>query len=220
MIASHPGRGELSDQQVFEFLFLPGFSTVAVADTISGRGVGLDAVRKGIDALGGAIGVYTRPGESTRFVLKLPMTLALIEGQQVRVGDETYVIPLTTIIESRRPKANEVRRIDDAEIVLWNEEYLTLVRLYEVLDGTGWETDPLNALIVITEVDGHRCALMVDEIMDQLSVLIKGLGGLLPRVRGISGATILNNGKVVLVLNVSEIAAMGRESVERSRQAA
>ena len=199
---------QMSEQQIYSFIFEPGFSTSSEVSDISGRGVGLDVVKKTVESLGGTIGISTRPGAFTRFVLRLPLTMAIIDGQLVRVGDERFVIPVTAILESKRPLPSEIKTVQGTEEVLfWRDGCIPLIRLYETLGGNAWETEPSNALVVIIEVDDRCYALMVDDVLEQQPLIIKGLGDMLNRTPGIAGASILGDGSIVLILDIPGVIA-------------
>lgn len=200
---------DLTDQQIYSLIFQPGFSTAATVSSISGRGVGLDVVKTEIEALGGSVGVESTPGLFTRFYLRLPSNVVIVKGQLVRVADEIYVIPLAPIIDLRRPEASDVRTLNGEEEVLWGDEYVPLVRLYKLLGGKARETGPGNAFIVIVESAGRRCALLVDYLLELRQMIMKGLGDILPKAPGIAGATILSDGKIAFVLDISSIMDMG-----------
>lgn len=205
-VANKSTPDEWANEWAYDLIFMPGFSTAESVDRVSGRGVGLDVVKKNIEGLGGTIGVVSSPGAFTRFVLRLPLTVAIIDGQLIRVGDELYVLPLTSIIETKRPDASEIRTVQgQGEVMLWRDKCVPFVRLYSALNGEAWETDPSNALVIVVDAGGRYLALMVDELLEQQQMVVKGLGGTLARTPGIAGATILGDGKVALILDVSTL---------------
>jgi two-component system, chemotaxis family, sensor kinase CheA len=194
----------LTDDQIYELIFLAGFSTAEQTTDISGRGVGMDVVRRNIKELGGTIEVRSQLGKGSRFVITLPLTLAIVDGQSVSVGDETYIVPLVTIIESLQLKSGMVNRVAGQGEVFWfRDGYLPIVRLYEVF-GTRPRTTQLHeGLIMVVEGEGRRVGLFVDDLLGQQQVVIKSLETNFRRVEGVSGATILGDGQVALILDVS-----------------
>jgi two-component system chemotaxis sensor kinase CheA len=193
----------LTDDQIYELIFLAGFSTAEQTTDISGRGVGMDVVRRNIKELGGTIEVRSQLGKGSRFVITLPLTLAIVDGQSVSVGDETYIVPLITIIESLQLKAGMVNRVAGQTEVFWfRDGYLPVVRLHEVF-GTRPRTTQLHeGLIMVVEGEGRRVGLFVDDLLGQQQVVIKSLETNFRRVDGVSGATILGDGQVALILDV------------------
>ncbi len=192
-----------SDETVNNFIFQPGFSTAAQVTDLSGRGVGMDIVKKSVQALGGSITLTSTPGEGTRFRIRLPLTMAILEGLSMAVGDETYIVPLTSIVESIQPKASDVRRIvGRQEVVTVRESVLPILRLYELFQTPPRVTDPAQGLLVIVENDGRKAAILVDELIGQSQVVIKSLEANYQKVAGIAGATILGNGRVALILDI------------------
>ncbi|HTT01940.1 MAG TPA: chemotaxis protein CheA [Steroidobacteraceae bacterium] len=192
-----------SDDQVTELIFLPGFSTAAQTTDVSGRGVGLDVVRRNIKELGGKIEVQTDPGRGSRFTITLPLTLAIVDGQSVAVGRETYIVPLTSIIESLQLKAENVNRLSGrGEVFAFRGSYLPVIRLHEVFGVEPRVRKLHEGLVVVVEGDGRRAGLFVDDLLGQQQVVIKSLESNYGRVEGVSGATILGDGSVALILDL------------------
>jgi len=193
----------LSDSQIFELIFLAGFSTAEQTTDISGRGVGMDVVRRNIKELGGTIEVRSELGKGSRFVITLPLTLAIVDGQSVSVGTETYIVPLITIIESLQLKPGMVNRVAGQGEVFWfRDAYLPVVRLHDVF-GVEPRTRHLHeGLIMVVEGEGRRVGMFVDDLLGQQQVVIKSLETNFRRVEGVSGATILGDGAVALILDV------------------
>lgn len=204
----------LSDDEIWQLIFRPGFSTADQITDVSGRGVGMDVVKRNIEGLGGSVGVCTGEGKGSKFTLKLPLTLAIIDGMTVRVGEENYIIPLISVTESIRPKPSEIQTmVGKGEVVNLRGEWVPMVRLYEVFDIRPEFTDPTEALLVIVEAENKRVALFVDELTGQQQVVIKNLEQNYRKIEGISGATILGDGQVALILDVPglvKLAKMGR----------
>ncbi len=198
-----PAGAQLSDSEVFGFMFQPGFSTAETVTEVSGRGVGLDVVRQNIEALRGSVEVESRPGAGTTFRIKLPLTLAIIDGMTVSVGEEIITMPLLSIVESLRPKAAEVRTVEGrGELISVRGEYLPLVRLHEVFDLPTERKDPTQALVVIIESVGRRFGVLVDDILGEQQAVIKSLEQNYQKVEGVAGATILGDGRVSLILDI------------------
>jgi len=193
----------LSDDQIYELIFMAGFSTAEQTTDISGRGVGMDVVRRNIKELGGTIEVRSQLGKGSRFIITLPLTLAIVDGQSVSVGDETYIVPLVTIIESLQLKQGMVNRVAGQGEVFWfRDGYLPVVRLHEVFNAKPRTTQLHEGLIMVVEGEGRRVGLFVDDLLGQQQVVIKSLETNFRRVDGVSGATILGDGQVALILDV------------------
>jgi two-component system, chemotaxis family, sensor kinase CheA len=197
------GNDALSDEQIYELIFLPGFSTVDKATDLSGRGVGMDVVRRNVKELGGTIELQSELGRGTRFRISLPLTLAIVDGQSVQVGRETFIVPLTSIIESLQVQPGGVSRISGlSEVFSFRGDYLPVIRLHELF-GIEPRTRALHeGLLVVAEGDGRRVGLFVDELLGQQQAVIKSLETNYRRVEGVSGATILGDGSVALILDV------------------
>lgn len=201
----------MNDEDVYQLIFRAGFSTADTITDVSGRGVGMDVVKRNIEGLGGSVSIQSTPGKGSKLTLKLPLTLAIIDGMTVRVGEDNYIIPLLTVTESVRPKASDLQRIvGKGEVVNLRGEWVPLVRLYEEFNVTPEYTDPLQALLVIVEVENRRLAVLVDELTGQQQVVIKTLEQNYRKVEGISGATILGDGQVALILDVPGLAKLAR----------
>jgi two-component system chemotaxis sensor kinase CheA len=193
----------LSDEDIYGLIFLPGFSTADVVSDVSGRGVGMDVVRKNIQSLGGGVEIQSEPGKGAKFTVRLPLTLAIMDGQSVAVGKEFYIVPLVSIIVSTIVKNELVSTMaNGAEVFRFREEYLPLIRLYDLYGATPRTTKISEGLMVVVEGDGKRAGLFVDELLGQQQVVIKSLESNYKRVEGISGATILGDGSVALILDI------------------
>jgi two-component system chemotaxis sensor kinase CheA len=194
----------LSEEQACDMIFQAGFSTAAVVSDVSGRGVGMDVVRRNIKDLGGVVEVTTRRGQGSTFRIRLPLTLAILDGQLIRVGDQVYIVSLVSIIESLQVRPESVSSIAGrSELYRLREEYLPVVRLYEQFGIETTTTDLKDGLLVVVEGDGRRIGLFVDELLGQQQVVIKSLQTNFRRVPGISGATILGDGRVAMILDVA-----------------
>ena len=204
-----PGAG-LSDSEIDDLIFLPGFSTAEAVTDVSGRGVGMDVVRRSIQELGGRISVDSTPGVGSRFILSLPLTLAVMDGMVLRVGNERYVLPLACIIESARPQPDDVRKLmGHAEVVSLRDQQVPLIHLHRLFNIAGAITDPCRGLVVFAETDsGAVIGLVVDDLDGQRQVVIKSLEENFEPVAGVSAATILGDGKVALILEVNGLNTM------------
>jgi two-component system chemotaxis sensor kinase CheA len=206
-----PAHTELSDDDVFAFIFHPGFSTADKVTEISGRGVGMDVVRRNIEALKGTIGITTMPGRGTTFSIKLPLTLAILDGLGLRVGDETYLLPLVAVVESLKPSERDIHHVaGSGEVLEVRGEYLPLLRLYQLLDSTPLYARASDGLVIVVDDGLQKLALQVDELIGQYQVVIKSLEDNLSEVRGVSGATVLGDGRVALILDVSNLRSIAR----------
>ena len=200
-----PVRDDITDQEVWMLIFEAGFSTAEVVTDVSGRGVGMDVVKRNIAALGGRIELNSAEGLGTRITIRLPLTLAILDGLSVAVGSETYIIPLTYIIESLLIGNDDLRSVSGAErLVHVRGEYLPLVALREVFNLSSSKTGD-DAIVVIVETEGRKVALLVDELLGQHQVVIKSLESNFRKLPGMSGATIMGDGKVALILDVAAL---------------
>ena len=201
----------LSDEEVDELIFAPGFSTAETVSSISGRGVGMDVVRRNIQALGGRIAVHSRKGAGSRFVLSLPLTLAVLDGMAVAVAGDTYIVPLVHIIESLRPRAADIHRIvGHGDVLAIRGEFIPLVYLRRFLAPCAEPADACQGIVMIVESEASpRYGLVVDELLGQQQVVVKSLEANYDPVDGVGGATILGTGRVALILDVARLCALG-----------
>ncbi len=206
----------LTDQQKYELIFMPGFSTAEKISDVSGRGVGMDVVRKNINELGGSIEIDSELGAGTDIVIRLPLTLAILDGQVVRVGDETYIVPLVSIIESIQVRPEMINLVGGkGEAFKLRDEYLPIVRMHEVFDVPSEHVEELTeGLLVIVEAEGRKCGLFVDDLLGQHQVVIKSLEENYGNVEGVSGATILGDGSVALILDITGVIRLGGNRAE------
>ncbi|MBV52228.1 MAG: hypothetical protein CMH77_07025 [Nitrospinae bacterium] len=199
---------DLSQHEIFQLIFKPGFTTTSEVTSVSGRGVGMDTVQRDIQALLGNIEMDSTPGEGTQLRLKLPLTLAIIEGMIVRVGDQVFTLPLLSIIEALRPEAEQVKQLKrKGELVDIRGEFVPLIRLYERLNIVTSIRRPSDGLVVVVQHGNRKHALMVDEIVDQRPVVIKNLEDNFIQVPGLAGATILGDGSISFILDIPSLAA-------------
>ena len=199
---------ELSEHEIFQLVFRPGFTTTSKVTSVSGRGVGMDTVQRDIQALLGNIEMHSTPGKGTILQLKLPLTLAIIEGMIVRVGEQIFTLPLLSIIEALRPGAEQVKRLKQkGELVDIRGEFVPLVRLHERLGISTPVQEPSAGLVVVVQHGNRKHGLMVDEIVDQRPVVIKNLEDNFIQIPGLSGATILGDGAISFILDIPSLAA-------------
>jgi len=204
-------QDKLTDDQIWPLIFKPGFSTAEKVTDVSGRGVGMDVVKRNIEGLGGTVSIKTALGKGTTFTLKLPLTLAIIEGMTVRVGKETYIVPLLSILESIQPKAESMKTVvGKGELINVRGTYLPMMRLYDVFALQPEYTEPTKAILLILETEGERVAVMVDEILGQQQVVIKSMEQNFRKVDGVAGATILGDGTVGFILDVRGLLEIAR----------
>jgi two-component system chemotaxis sensor kinase CheA len=194
----------LTTAAIHNLVFQPGFSTADKITEISGRGVGMDVVRKSIESLRGKVDFTSAAGKGSVFTIRLPLTLAIIDGMIVRVGDNRYILPTISINQSFRPKPEEYFTVkNQGEMIKVRENLLPLVRLDRLVNVSGATTDPAKALVVVVENEGQRRCLMVDEVLGKQEVVIKSLGERLKYVRTLAGGTILGDGRVGLILDIN-----------------
>ena len=202
-----PGSDAMSDAEVWQLIFAPGFSTAAEVTDLSGRGVGMDVVKKNIAALGGEVQIHSQAGRGTRIAIKLPLTLAILDGMSVAVGGETYIIPLNFIIESLTPTATDIKSVGGAgRLLKVRDDYLPLHRMHDVFRVPPADRRDDRRTVVLLEADGKKVAMEVDELVGQQQVVIKSLESNYRRVHGISGATIMGDGRVALIVDVGGLA--------------
>lgn len=202
----------LAEEKVCDLIFLPGFSTADVVSDVSGRGVGMDVVRRNIQDLGGSIEVNSQEGRGSRFTIRLPLTLAILDGQLVRVGEQIYIIPLVSIIESLQAKPDSINVLAGmSEVYRLRDEYLPVLRLYQVFNIVADTEDLTRGLLVVVEGDGQRAGIFVDELLGQQQVVIKSLESNYRRVDGVSGATILGDGSVALIMDIPGLIRMTQQ---------
>jgi two-component system chemotaxis sensor kinase CheA len=194
---------ELSDDRIHNLIFAAGFSTAEQVTDLSGRGVGMDVVRRNINELGGQVQVFSTPGQGSTVRIRLPLTLAILDGQLVRVGNEIYVIPLVSIVETIQVERERVNTIAGrSELFRLREEYVPIIRLYDLFGVEPDSTDLLEGLLMIVEADGRRVGIFVDDLLAQQQVVIKSLETNFRQVPGLAGATMLGDGRVALIVDV------------------
>lgn len=213
-----PVADAMPDQEVWQLIFEAGLSTADVVTDVSGRGVGMDVVKRNIHALGGRVEIHSASGQGTRIAIRLPLTLAILDGLSVAVGDELFIVPLTYIVESLQPAASEVKTVSGrGRVVHVRGEYLPVVALHEVFNIRSPVTEIHRGIVVIIEAGGRKTAMFVDALVGQHQVVIKSLESNYRRVHGVSGATIMGDGRVALILDA---AALAREAQTAQAEAA
>jgi len=203
---------QLSDEEIFRLVFHAGLSTSQRVTDVSGRGVGMDVVKKNIELLQGKIDIRSEPGKGTLFAVRLPLTLAIIDGQVVKVGDQRYIIPINSIIRSVKPKPEHLSTVQNrAEMVMVRGELTPMVRLHRLFAITPRTEDPTEAMLIVVQDNEKKCCLLVDELLAQQQVVIKNLGGGMGKVRGISGGAIMGDSKVSLILDIPGLISLARQ---------
>ncbi|WP_395316969.1 chemotaxis protein CheA [Variovorax sp. UC74_104] len=201
----------MPDEEVWQLIFAPGFSTAEQVTDISGRGVGMDVVKRNIQEMGGHVEIHSRGGQGTTTRIVLPLTLAILNGMSVKVGSEAYILPLSYVIESLQPLPEHLHSITaDGHVIRVRGEYLPLIELHRVFDVAGAQTHPTQGILVIVQADDSRFALLVDELLGQHQVVVKNLETNYRKVPGISAATILGDGSVAFIIDVGAMPRIQR----------
>lgn len=207
-----------TDKEVWQLIFAPGFSTAAEVTDVSGRGVGMDVVQRNIADMKGQVEIESVPGQGTTIGLRLPLTLAILDGMTLRVGNEIFILPLTRILESLQPVSEQLKTLSgQGRVVQIRGEYLPLIPLYEVLSLESEVTDPKKGILVVVETNRGKIALFVDELIAQQQVVIKSLETHYRKVEGISGATIMGDGRVALILDIDKLARMNGQDMSSTK---
>jgi len=207
-----PVSESMSDEEVGMLIFAPGFSTAEQVTDVSGRGVGMDVVKRNIKEMGGHVEIASKQGKGTTIRILLPLTLAILDGMSVRVANEVFILPLNAVMESLQPLADDLKALAGGERVLEvRGEYLPLVELWNVFEVQGAKTEATQGIVVILQSAGKRYALLVDQLIGQHQVVVKNLESNYRKVPGISAATILGDGSVALIVDVSALQSLNRE---------
>ncbi|PTA66284.1 chemotaxis protein CheA [Pectobacterium punjabense] len=202
----------MSDEEVGMLIFAPGFSTAEKVTDVSGRGVGMDVVKRNIQEMGGHVEIHFQAGKGTTIRILLPLTLAILDGMSVKVNNEVFILPLNAVMESLQPQSEDLYPLAGGERVLQvRGEYLPLVELFHIFDVDGAKTDATQGIVVILQSAGRRYALLVDQLIGQHQVVVKNLESNYRKVPGVSAATILGDGSVALIVDVSALQALNRE---------
>ena len=203
----------LSDEQIFDLIFQPGFSTAKEVSDVSGRGVGMDVVRRNIQELNGSVDVRSQLGKGSTFTIRLPLTLAILDGQLVRVGEQNYIFPLVSIVESIQVGRTQINQMaGGSQVLRLRDEYIPIVYLHEIYTTTADLHSIEEGLVVVVEFEGGKYGIVVDDLLAQQQVVIKSLETNYRRVDGVSGATILGDGTVALIVDIAGIVKMGGAS--------
>lgn len=206
---------QMTDSEVFNLIFEAGFSTADQITDVSGRGVGMDVVRRNIQSMGGRVEIDSMLGVGTRITVRLPLTLAILDGMSVAVGDQTYILPLSYVVESLQPELGDIKTLSNqARVIQVRGEYLPVVVLHEIFGLKSKWKMLTQGIMVVLEADGTKAALFVDALVGQHQVVIKSLEANYRRVAGVSGATIMGDGHVALILDVSAVAEMAKSSIQ------
>jgi two-component system chemotaxis sensor kinase CheA len=201
-----PAGDNMSDADVWQMIFAPGFSTAAVITDVSGRGVGMDVVKKNIEGIGGRVEIASRQGNGSTITISLPLTLAILDGLSIAVGNQIYIVPLSFISESLQPNATDIKDVSgQGQVVHVRGEYLPLIALHRVFNIQPKVANPAEGILVLLEGEGKKVALFVDELIGQHQVVIKSLETNYRRVPGISGATIMGDGRVAMIMDVAAL---------------
>ncbi|WP_426210354.1 chemotaxis protein CheA [Massilia sp. TWP1-3-3] len=207
-----PVSESMTDSEVWQLIFAPGFSTAEAVTDVSGRGVGMDVVKRNITAMGGAVDIRSAKGFGTTISISLPLTLAILDGMSIRCGEEVYILPLGFVVESLQPAPEDVKEISGSgRVIKVRGDYLPLIPLHQMFDIVPRFTDPCEGIVVILEADGRKAGLFVDDLVGQQQVVVKNLESNYRKVTGISGATILGDGGVSLILDVSALMRSSRQ---------
>lgn len=205
-----PVSDEMSDDEVWQLIFAPGFSTADQVTDVSGRGVGMDVVIKNVQGMGGRVSVFSEAGVGSRTVISLPLTLAILDGLSVRIGKEIFIVPLNSIIESLQPQPVDLNDVGGNTTVMVRGEYLPLLRLNELYRIPNAVERPEDAVVMIVDAEGEKVAILVDELLNQHQVVIKSLETNYRKVDGTAGATILGDGRVALILDTGALVHLWR----------
>ncbi len=207
----------MTDREVWQLVFAPGFSTAESVTDVSGRGVGMDVVKRNITAMGGTVEIRSAKGFGTTISIALPLTLAILDGMSIRVGEEVYIVPLGFVVESLQPAPADIKDISGkGQVIKVRGEYLPLVSLYQMFGITPRFTDPCQGIVVIVEAEGRKAGLFIDDLVGQQQVVVKNLESNYRKVIGISGATILGDGGVSLILDVAALIRCSRQLADES----
>jgi two-component system chemotaxis sensor kinase CheA len=207
-----PVSDNMTDSEIWHLIFAPGFSTAEAVTDVSGRGVGMDVVKRNITAMGGYVEIHSAKGLGTTITIFLPLTLAILDGMSIKVGEEVFILPLGYVAESLQPDPADIKEIAGrGRVVKVRGEYLPLIALYQLFAIEPHFTDPTEGIVVILEAEGNKAALFIDELLGQQHVVVKNLESNYRKVAGISGATIMGDGGVALILDVPSILRSNRQ---------
>jgi two-component system chemotaxis sensor kinase CheA len=207
-----------SDEEIWQLIFTPGFSTAAAVTDVSGRGVGMDVVWQNVHALGGKIEIDSITGQGTSILIRLPLTLAILDGMSVSISGETYILPLANIAQSLQPEESDIKTVNGSQVVLVRDEYLPITSVAELFNLEGGQRDG-DGILVVLEMDDKRAAVRVDDLLGQHQVVLKSLEANFRKVKGVTGATILGDGRVAFILDAGYLVSVAH-SVAREKAGA
>jgi two-component system, chemotaxis family, sensor kinase CheA len=201
----------MTDAECWNLIFAPGFSTAEQVTDVSGRGVGMDVVKKNITSLGGTVEIDSAEGYGMKVSVRLPLTLAIMDGMSVGVGDECYILPLSSVVESFQVQADTIKTVaGSGRVVEVRDEYMPVIELEKVFDVPRFDFEHVSSIMVVVEAEGGRVALLVDELLGQQQVVVKNLEANYRKVNDVSGATIMGDGRVALILDVGSLVRRSR----------
>jgi two-component system chemotaxis sensor kinase CheA len=201
----------MTDQEVWGLIFAPGFSTADVVTDVSGRGVGMDVVKKNITSLGGTVEIDSAEGYGMKVSVRLPLTLAIMDGMSVGVGEECYILPLSSVVESFQVQADTIKTVaGTGRVVEVRDEYMPVIELEKVFEVPRFDFEHVSSIMVVVEAEGGRVALLVDELLGQQQVVVKNLEANYRKVNDVSGATIMGDGRVALILDIGSLVRRSR----------
>jgi two-component system chemotaxis sensor kinase CheA len=207
-----PFNDNISDADVWLMIFAPGFSTAEIVTDVSGRGVGMDVVKRNIDSISGRVEVTSRQGQGCTVTIRLPLTLAILDGLSIAVGDQIYIVPLSFISESLQPGATDIKNINgQGQVVHVRGEYVPVIALHQVFNIKPKVTKPEEGILVLLEAEGKKVALFVDALVGQHQVVIKSLETNYRKVAGMSGATIMGDGRVAMIMDVAALVKLAQK---------
>ncbi|HEY8878965.1 MAG TPA: chemotaxis protein CheW, partial [Roseateles sp.] len=201
----------MTDAECWNLIFAPGFSTAEQVTDVSGRGVGMDVVKKNITSLGGTVEIDSAEGYGMKVSVRLPLTLAIMDGMSVGVGDECYILPLSSVVESFQVQSDTIKTVaGSGRVVEVRDEYMPVIELEKVFDVPRFDFEHVSSIMVVVEAEGGRVALLVDELLGQQQVVVKNLEANYRKVNDVSGATIMGDGRVALILDVGSLVRRSR----------
>ena len=211
-----PLHEDMTEQDIWALIMEPGFSTAEIITDVSGRGVGMDVVRRNIADLGGQVELDSVEGKGMAVTIRLPLTLAILDGLSVSVGQQTYIIPLNAIVESLPGSAADLKTVSGGHVVHVRGQYLSIIALHKLFNIETKITEPEQGILVLLEASGKKIALFVDELIGQHQVVLKSMESNYRRVSYISGATIMGDGRVALILDVAALVRINQEELARA----
>ena len=209
-----PTSDSMTDEDVWHLIFAPGFSTAETVTDISGRGVGMDVVLSNVQSMNGRVTISSESGKGTRVTISLPLTLAILDGLSVAVGEEKFIIPLNSIVESLQPTADNLETVNGKTLVHVRGDYIPILPLYQLFNIESRVTEPDKGILILIDVEGEKAAVLVDALLDEHQAVIKSIETNYRKIAGAAGATILGDGRVALILDVGSLLQMHKQNVE------